>query len=299
MRNDTTRRMMGIQDDRNPPASPLRVIHLNGGTLWSRGAGPAARTQAPSAAYRLASHCVALVTEESVTLVDTGIGLLDLAAPEARLGKDFLRFAYPELKPEETVARQLQTMGIASTRVRHIVLTHLHVDHVGGLADFPQAAVHVGEVAYQAAMHPDTPIERRQYQPAQWAHGPQWARHADFSCDWYGLAATGPLSRLPAEVRLVALPGHSRGHCGVAIATGAGWLLHAGDAYIHRGQIDPACGPCPPLLANVETAVQVDRAAVMRTHEALQRLVRDHAETSTVFCAHDPAELERCQSART
>lgn len=277
----------------------LRVIHLNGATLWSRGASLAARTQAPGAASRMVSHCVALVAGEVVTLVDTGIGLLDLAAPAARLGKDFLRFAHPELNPEEAVVGQLQAMGIPPARVQHIVLTHLHVDHVGGLADFPQAVVHVGEAAWQAAMHPATPIERRQYQPAQWAHGPQWVRHDDFSCDWYGLAATGPLPVPGVEVRLVALPGHSRGHCGVAVRTEAGWLLHAGDAYIYQGQIDPLFGACPPLLAGVERAVWVDAQAAEQTHQQLRAIHAQHGTQVCIFCAHDPDELARCQSAST
>jgi len=34
------------------------------------------------------------------------------------------------------------------------------------------------------------------------------------------------------DVLLIPLPGHSRGHCGVAVKTGEGWLLHCGDAYL-------------------------------------------------------------------
>ncbi|MGP3965322.1 hypothetical protein ACTWPT_56180 [Nonomuraea sp. 3N208] len=42
------------------------------------------------------------------------------------------------------------------------------------------------------------------------------------------------LNGLPPEILLIPLAGHSRGHSGVAVDTGATWLLHAGDAYFFR-----------------------------------------------------------------
>ncbi|WP_197673995.1 MBL fold metallo-hydrolase [Micromonospora narathiwatensis] len=62
--------------------------------------------------------------------------------PEARLGQDFLACAQPDLDPHETAVRQIERLGHSPADVRHIVVTHLHRDHTGGLADFPAARVH-------------------------------------------------------------------------------------------------------------------------------------------------------------
>ncbi|MBE9499774.1 MBL fold metallo-hydrolase [Streptomyces sp. GKU 257-1] len=45
--------------------------------------------------------------------------------------------------PCEALAR----LGHRPEDVRHILLSHLHRDHTGGLADFPEAVVHVGQIA--------------------------------------------------------------------------------------------------------------------------------------------------------
>lgn len=49
------------------------------------------------------------------------------------------------------------------------------------------------------------------------------------------------LTGLPPEILALPLPGHSRGHAAIAVDTGHGWLVHAGDAYFHRP-------PVPSLL---------------------------------------------------
>ncbi len=54
------------------------------------------------------------------------------------------RWATPTVvRPDETAAAQLAARGIAPDLVRHVVLSHLHADHVAGLRDFPAAEIHV------------------------------------------------------------------------------------------------------------------------------------------------------------
>lgn len=40
-----------------------------------------------------------------------------------------------------------------------------------------------------------------------------------------------------------------RGHAGVAVSTPTGWLFNAGDAYLHRGELDLGKRHMPPGLA--------------------------------------------------
>ncbi|MFE6931116.1 MBL fold metallo-hydrolase [Streptomyces sp. NPDC057699] len=43
----------------------------------------------------------------------------------------------------QTAARQVEKLGFSRDDVRHIVLTHFDADRIGGLADFPDAQVHL------------------------------------------------------------------------------------------------------------------------------------------------------------
>ena len=90
------------------------------------------------------------------------------------------------------------------------------------------------------------------------------------------------------------LPGHSRGHCAVAVRDGDGWLLHCGDAYFHRGEM--AVPPeCPPALRIFQRIMADDDAARVRNQARLRELARYHGAEVRLFCAHDPVELEREQ----
>ena len=63
---------------------------------------------------------------------------------------------------------------------------------------------------------------------------------SDIKCplvDWFGLEAVPILNTPEVDFLFIPLPGHTRGHCGVAIGKPGSWLLHCGDAAspFHRG----------------------------------------------------------------
>src|SRR5437667_742951 len=78
-----------------------------------------------------------------LVLVDTGFGRRAAEDPSTFPGRVTTAFLGLRIGARETAARQLEVMGHAAGDVRDIVLTHLHVDHAGGLEDFPAATVHV------------------------------------------------------------------------------------------------------------------------------------------------------------
>src|SRR5205807_2423471 len=98
---------------------------------------------------------------------------------------------------------------------------------------------------------------------------------------------------LPPELLLVPLVGHTRGHTGIAIDTGRAdgprWLLHAGDAYFHRGQLDPVRPHCPAGLRWFQSQVEVDHTTRLDNVERLRELAA--SGEVQVFSAHDPVEL--------
>ena len=245
----------------------------------------------------LVCHCLLIETDAGLVLVDTGIGLEDIRDPRRRLGaiRGLLR---AKLDPEETAAHQVERLGFARDDVRHIVLTHLDLDHAGGLSDFPRARVHVMRTERQLAM--DRKLhDKIRYRPAQWEHGPDWRLYDVGDGEpWLGFEAVRDLDGLPPEILLVPLYGHTLGHAGVAVDTRDGWLLHCGDAYFFHGEMDPDRPWCTPGLTMFQVAAQRDGTLRKWNQRRLRSLVREHGHEVQVFSAHDQRELERCLSAR-
>lgn len=239
----------------------------------------------PIAATPMVAHCLLVERPGGLLLVDTGFGSADCADPR-RLGRPFRAVVRPVLDPAETAVAQVRVLGLDPADVTDITLTHLDLDHVGGIADFPRARVHVYADELDAALHP-TLRERGRYLPVQRAHDPAWVRHQVAGDDWFGFVS---VTALGDDVLLVPLQGHTRGHCGVAVRRpDGGWLLHAGDSYFHASEkLTP---PAPPFaLRAFQGLLAVDNRRRLANQERLRELQRSHGPDVTIFCAHDPQE---------
>jgi glyoxylase-like metal-dependent hydrolase (beta-lactamase superfamily II) len=270
----------------------MRVHHLDCGTLCPISARLVTGRGGLFARARLVCHCLLLESNAGLVLVETGIGLQDIADPRSRLGRRFLLRVNPRLDPEQTAARQVERLGFARKDVRHIVLTHAHIDHAGGIADFPEATVHLYEDEQRALEKPPTPHERRLYHAPQWAHRPRWAPHALQGERWHGFDAVRAIPELVDDVLLVPLAGHTRGHAAVAVRTEQGWLLHAGDSYFHRGQLQPEAEKAPALIEWFQRQTDLDPAARVHNLRRLRALKESNGSTIRMFCAHDAEELD-------
>jgi len=91
----------------------------------------------------------------------------------------------------------------------------------------------------------------------------------------------------------VPLAGHTRGHSGVAVDTGDGWLLHAGDAYFFHGQMHQP-PTCTPGLSVFQVIVQTERDKRLANLARLNELATD--PSVSVFCAHDKHEFEQLKA---
>jgi len=242
----------------------------------------------------MVAHVLLIETNDGLVLVDTGFGLGDIAEP-SRLGGGFERVARPALDPAETAIEQVKKLGFSPSDVRHILPTHLDLDHAGGLPDFPDASVHIFGAELDAVTARATLNEKNRYRPAHFAHNPKWVRHEVSGERWNGFEAVRDLEGLPPEILLVPTKGHTRGHVAVAVDDGRGFMLHAGDAYFHHAEMDPERPRCPVGLRIFQRAVAMDDVSRQRNSERLRLLAKEG--NVRVFSAHDPLELDRMREA--
>jgi glyoxylase-like metal-dependent hydrolase (beta-lactamase superfamily II) len=271
----------------------MRVHHLIAATLCPIGARLINGQGGLFDRGRLICHVLLIETEEGLVLVDTGLGTGDIANPK-RLGPPFVMFAAPRLDPAETALAQVQALGFKADDVRHVVMTHLDLDHAGGLSDFPRAKVHVHAREHEAATARTTFQAKGRYIPDQWRHGPNWQLHSGGGEHWFGFDGVKALTSRETDVLLIPLFGHTLGHCGVAVRTGDTWLLHAGDSYFFHGQIEVNGPAMPGGLARFQKLVDTDRPQRIANQARLHELNANHGGAVKIFCAHDPVEHARC-----
>ena len=241
-------------------------------------------------AARLVAHCLVLETDrDGLILVDTGFGTRDVDG-RSNLSWRLRRLAGAALDPAETALAQIEALGHAARDVRHVVVTHLDPDHAGGISDFPHATVHVHAREHAAAMARATRIERERYVPAHWAHGPTWAVYTEDGDTWRGLPAVTRLRGVAADVGLLPMHGHTRGHSAVIARHGERWLVHAGDAYFHRSAVADPPGRVPLALRSFERLVELDGPARRASVGALRQLRLSYPDVA-LFCAHDTQEF--------
>ena len=175
----------------------IRVHHLNCAHLrrFSLGGLP------------MACHVLLVETPSSgLVLVDTGLGTADYADISSRLGwGSAYGYARPAIGPGLAAIRQVAALGFDPRDVRHLVPTHLDLDHVGGLSDFPWAVVHVHQAELAAALARQGMRGRARYRPPMWSHGPRWQTYSEQGDPWCGFRAVRslapPAARPPRQPR--------------------------------------------------------------------------------------------------
>lgn len=261
-------------------AITVNVLHLNCGTMRPIG-GP------------YVCHVLLIETDNGLVLVDTGFGLHDVNTP-TRVGvmRHVIR---PVFDPDETAVRQVERLGYRRDDVRHIIATHLDLDHIGGAADFPRAHIHVTATEAAAAAAPAPGRERVRYRKSQLEHGAQIVAHEPGSDEWRGFAGAKELTDIAPGIVMVPLPGHTRGHACLAVDAGHRWVLHAGDAFFHHSTIDSA-HRTPWSIKLTEASLAMDRKQLRDNHTRLAELRERSDSDLLIVSAHSHELLKQAQS---
>ena len=150
----------------------------------------------------------------------------------------------------------------------------------------------------EAARRAEGPIERRRYEMRQLDGVRHWTTYRPGGEGWHGFRAVRELHGLPPEILMVALPGHTLGHVGVAIKQGDGWLLHAADAYFDRHEMDREVRQCPPGKRAYQRMMAADIDLHRHNQARLREVYQDGRAGLSVFCTHDAVEFEALRRLR-
>ncbi|GAA3517149.1 MBL fold metallo-hydrolase [Aquimarina addita] len=87
--------------------------------------------------------------EKGYILYDTGYTQKFYKATRHFPNKIYAVATKVSITPEKEVKHQLMNYGISPDEIKHIIITHFHADHVGGLTDFPNAQIYTSKKALE------------------------------------------------------------------------------------------------------------------------------------------------------
>lgn len=198
-------------------------------------------------------------------LFDTGNSLKVSHNPRAHWG-DIIDIYYPKMQKSEYVTNQLARLGIGPEEITHIVLSHLHLDHAGGISSFPNAQIFVQKSEYDWAFSIKN-TQKNAYITDDLIHNKpeQWQLiDGDFDLFGDGIICTFPT------------PGHTPGHqSGLIRLTGGNLLLTCDACYTTENLRDSI----PPGLV---WDAELSKNSLRKIKEIAES---NHA---TIFVGHDP-----------
>jgi glyoxylase-like metal-dependent hydrolase (beta-lactamase superfamily II) len=224
------------------------------------------------------TYAWAIEHPEGVIVVDTGANVRLKALPRWH---PFFQFAVRfDIEPEQEVGPQLRQLGINARDVKTVVLTHLHIDHDGGLAHFPHSRILADrdEIARTSGISGAF----NGYLPNRW---PKW--FAPEALVWQP-SPYGPFTRSAritqaGDILAVPTPGHTPSHISVIVRDGDQDIMLAGDAsYLES-----------TMLSGTVDGVSQDESVAKATHADIRALC---AQRPLVYLpTHDPRAAERLQ----
>ena len=260
-------------------------VQIKASQIAGRGHGLARRlaplTDSQWSAW-LPTIAYAIEHRDGVILVDSGASAGLMRLPRWH---PYFRFAVRfDIEPDDEAGPQLRALGIGPSDVRRVVLTHMHIDHDGGLGAFPQSEILVSPGELEVASGIAGQI--RGYLPQRW---PKSFDPKPLALD---SVAYGPFAcsrRLTADGAIVAVatPGHTRDHLSVIVEDGEEAFFIACDASYNEGA----------MLAGQVDGVSADEGVASATLGAIRAFA---ASRPTIYLpAHDPDAARRLAKRRT
>lgn len=210
-----------------------------------------------SSSMLLSIHSMVVQTRHHTVVVDTCLGNHKQDA------------GFPQWNNREgTYLEDLAAAGVAPESVDYVFCTHMHVDHTGWntrlrdgrwVPTFPNAKYLFNQKEWDTWSTPrndhDRAVLEQNLLPIVEAGQVQWV-----DGEW----------ELDDAVRLLPTPGHTPGHCSVAVSSGSSRAVITGDMMIHPVQI---------AEPHWQQSADADKAQAAATRTAF---VREHCDTDVL-----------------
>ena len=231
-------------------------------------------------------------------LFDCGYGAAARTAMQRGLRRIYRHVVGACCAPQADPSRVLAGCGLRPEDVRHVVLSHFHPDHVGGLREFASA---------RCIAHADAWKQVREGNRLNHLHAQIWRELLPADLDMRmrllhpsaqrplsgALAAFGGGWDLFDDGSVVAfeLPGHAAGQLGLALDIEGERVLLVADAFWRREQLDDP--RAPPWWTRL-LAIRDGRSYVQTLR--ILRVFRDGNPDAWIIPAHCAATLEAWRS---
>jgi glyoxylase-like metal-dependent hydrolase (beta-lactamase superfamily II) len=204
-------------------------------------------------------------------LFDTGAHPATISDAAAHFGGSTGEWSL-EVHPGDDAVSRLATVGVTPLDVRHIVQSHLHYDHAGGLCLFPDAAVHLNRAELPFALWP--PVYQRD-PPAYLRHEYEDVRTWNLIEGEHDILGDGRLIAFPT-------PGHTAGHQSLLVHLDSGAVVLTADAVydldtMRRRRLPSVLWSPDAMVASWERLEGLERsigAKLMVTHDPEYRTRR-------------------------
>ncbi len=143
---------------------------------------------------------------------------------------------------DRTIPEQLAALGLKSSDVGIVGISHIHGDHTGQAADFPQAKLLIGKKDFESTKGPKDPF-------GPWRGATAKVQAMDGGdVDVFG----------DGSVIALNLPGHTPSHMGLLVKLASGNVMLSGDLY-HSTMARQLKGIPPFNTSRAETLASIDR----------------------------------------
>jgi glyoxylase-like metal-dependent hydrolase (beta-lactamase superfamily II) len=177
-------------------------------------------------------------------------------------------FYVPEMKEDDYVVNNLKKIGIKPEDIKYIVMSHLHLDHAGGVGEFPNAKYIVQKEDLRWAYTCDF-YQKLAYIRADFDKPVQWLildGHNDDRLDLFG----------DGKLIIWFTPGHTPGGQSLVVKLNEGTVVLTGDA-VYTMEI---------LNENVLPGLGWDQEVVVKTIQRMR--MAEELCGYKIFTGHDP-----------
>ena len=177
------------------------------------------------------------------------------------------------VKKEEEIGPQLSELNIPVEKIKAVVLTHLHLDHIDGLKYFPSTEIIVNKYEWEKP-YGDLP----KLYPAWFA-----PTLVELNEQYENFEKASYLTKAK-DLLMLHTPGHTYGHCSVVFNTDEGYLFFGADVCYAQRQ----------LIERKYSGTNASHRLAEKTYAAVTSFAKQH---KTIFIpSHETAAAERLQT---